>query len=395
MPRSTRPPSYRLHKARNCAVVTIDGRNHYLGSYHSPESFEKYNQLVARWSVNSQSIRPHTEQSDPSSLSINGLTLQYLDFASGYYVKHGKATGELDNIRCAVRVLKKLFGSTPAAAFGPKDLELVRQAMIEDQLGRKTINGRVGRLKRMFRWGTKEGLIPRGSYHALLAVEGLKRHRSAAKETGPVTTVPEKDVLATLSYVNPVVRAMAQVQELTGMRPQDVRNLRTCDVDMSGEVWVYSPWTHKTEHHDHVRKIAIGPIARVILEPFLKSKDPKSYVFSPRDAVMAVRAERSRLRKTPKTPSERKRTRKACPKRAPRVQYTKDAYAMAISRACSKAGVPSWSPNQLRHNCATKIRMLFGLDVAAAVLGHRLGTVTEIYAEADFRKAIDVMRQIG
>jgi hypothetical protein len=35
------------------------------------------------------------------------------------------------------------------------------------------------------------------------------------------------------------------------------------------------------------------------------------------------------------------------------------------------------------------------LDVAAAVLGHRLGTVTEVYAEADFRKAIDVMRQIG
>jgi integrase len=395
MPRSNCPPKYRLHKARNCAVVTIDGKNHYLGPYHSPESFEKYNRLVAGWSVNGQLTRPVGDQPNPSILSINGLTLRYLDFASGYYLKHGKPTGEVDNIRCAVRVLKKLFGSTPAAGFGPKDLELVRQAMIEAQLGRKTINGRVGRLKRMFRWGTKEGLVPPGSYHALLAVEGLKRHRTAAKETGPVTTVSEKHVLAALSHVNPVVRAMAQVQELSGMRPQDVRNLRTCDVDLSGDVWVYTPWTHKTEHHGHVRRIAIGPKAQAILKPFLRPDDPKSYVFSPRAAVMAVRAERRRLRKTPITPSERNRCRKSHRKRTFCVQYLKDAYALAIARACFKAGVPTWSPNRLRHNCATKIRTLYGLDVAAAVLGHRLGTVTEIYAEADFRKAIEVMREIG
>jgi hypothetical protein len=31
MPKKNSPPSYRLHKARNCAVVTIAGRNHYLG----------------------------------------------------------------------------------------------------------------------------------------------------------------------------------------------------------------------------------------------------------------------------------------------------------------------------------------------------------------------------
>ena len=45
------------------------------------------------------------------------------------------------------------------------------------------------------------------------------------------------------------------------MRPQDVRNLRTCDLDRHGEVWVHTPWTHKTEHHGHVRRIAIGPKA--------------------------------------------------------------------------------------------------------------------------------------
>ena len=41
------PPSYRLHKARNCAVVTINGRNHYSGPYGSPESYEEYNKKIA------------------------------------------------------------------------------------------------------------------------------------------------------------------------------------------------------------------------------------------------------------------------------------------------------------------------------------------------------------
>jgi hypothetical protein len=45
MPRK-KTPSYRFHKARNCAVVTIDGRDHYLGVYDSPESRERYHRLV-------------------------------------------------------------------------------------------------------------------------------------------------------------------------------------------------------------------------------------------------------------------------------------------------------------------------------------------------------------
>ncbi len=144
MPRTKGPPAYRLHKARQCAVVTIDGKNHYLGPYHSPESFERYSRLIAQWQLNSQASHPLIQPPKTSDLSINELILRYLEFATGYYVKNGKTTGEFDNIRCAVRVLRKLFGSTASAAFGPKDLELVRQAMIEERLGRKTINGRVG-----------------------------------------------------------------------------------------------------------------------------------------------------------------------------------------------------------------------------------------------------------
>ena len=49
MSHSRRQPSYRYHKARNCAVVTIDGRNRYLGPFDSPESHQEYARLIAEW----------------------------------------------------------------------------------------------------------------------------------------------------------------------------------------------------------------------------------------------------------------------------------------------------------------------------------------------------------
>jgi len=40
-------PTYRFHRAHKCAVVTLNGKNHYLGPWQSPESHEKYARLIA------------------------------------------------------------------------------------------------------------------------------------------------------------------------------------------------------------------------------------------------------------------------------------------------------------------------------------------------------------
>jgi hypothetical protein len=42
-----RIPTYRHHKARDYAVVSINGKDHYLGKYDSDESKEKYHRLIA------------------------------------------------------------------------------------------------------------------------------------------------------------------------------------------------------------------------------------------------------------------------------------------------------------------------------------------------------------
>jgi len=37
---------YRSYEARDCAVDTISGRDHYLGEFDSDESWEEYYRLV-------------------------------------------------------------------------------------------------------------------------------------------------------------------------------------------------------------------------------------------------------------------------------------------------------------------------------------------------------------
>ncbi len=73
---SVRVPSYRLHKPTRQAVVTLNGRDIYLGRYNSPESVAEYRRLIAEWSANDK--RTPARASD---LTVNELLLSYLQFA--------------------------------------------------------------------------------------------------------------------------------------------------------------------------------------------------------------------------------------------------------------------------------------------------------------------------
>jgi len=42
-----RLPAYRVHKGRNLAYMTIDGREHCLGRAHSPESHARYREALS------------------------------------------------------------------------------------------------------------------------------------------------------------------------------------------------------------------------------------------------------------------------------------------------------------------------------------------------------------
>ena len=147
MPRKKSPPKYRLHKARNLAVVTIDGKDHYLGPYGSPESHEAYARLLADWNCRhaTSSGNPGAAADRPAGpeLTVNELLLAYLRFAEDYYVSDGQPTKELTCMREAIRPVRQLYGLTAARSFGPLALKQVRRHMVDSGLSRKVINRRV------------------------------------------------------------------------------------------------------------------------------------------------------------------------------------------------------------------------------------------------------------
>ncbi len=81
--------------------------------------------------------------------------------------------------------------------------------------------------------------------------------------------------------------------------------------------------------------------------------------------------------------------------RSDRDRYDVTSYRQAIERACEKAGVPAYKPNQIRHTVGTKIRREIGLEASSAVLGHGDLTTTQVYAAKDAELARQTMEKIG
>jgi integrase len=82
--------------------------------------------------------------------------------------------------------------------------------------------------------------------------------------------------------------------------------------------------------------------------------------------------------------------------RADGERYTTRSYRRAIERACDAAGVPRFSPHQLRHLAAHRIRAKHGIDGARAMLGHSLASVTERYSrEVDRQTAAKIAAEMG
>jgi len=395
MPRKKSPPSYRLHKARNCAVVTIAGKNHYLGPYGSPKSREKYAQLIAEWARPGSSVEDLSE-TEAAGLSINELVARYWsEYVQVYYTQDGKPTDRQYHIRIAFRVLCGLYGSIPAREFGPRKLKAVRDEMIRQRVeergrvSRGYVNDHVGIIKRLFRWAVGEELIPVAVYQALKALESIRKGRDPrVTEAGRVLPAPDQAVQAVIGVVSPQLRTMIELQLLTGMRPDEVTIMRPRDIDRSGRVWQYRPESHKTEHLGFEKVVLLGPKAQVALSPWL-DRDPDTYLFDPREVVRA-KADESRRR------NKRKRTRRRTRRSRPiREHYDDESYCQAVTRACEKAGVARWTPGQLRHNAATRIRQQHGLEAARLILGHQSMATTEIYAEKDLGEAAAIMEKLG
>ncbi len=395
-------PSYRHHKPTALAVVTIDGRDIYLGPYKSAESRERYDRTIAEWLSAGRRLPPRRKEK--TVISIAELVRDFMLYAKSQYLKHGKETSTVSQFQNALKPMLALYGRTPACEFSPRCLKAVREHMIHESkkaghpLYRKTVNDRCWRIKHVFSWAVAEELMGPEVYQTLKPVKGIRKgRRRDVLESKRVPAVSPKDVEKTLPFLSEQIAAMVNLQLITGMRPGEVTIMRMVDIDREGEAWVYRPEVYKTEHlvedEDEERVVMLGPKAQEIVRRFFQMS-PTDYLFSPK-AAEDVRHKRQRLeRKSKVQPSQRNR-RKPNRTRPPGECYNVASYRRAIHRACKKAKAKRWSPNQLRHTCATLLRKKYGLDAARAVLGHSSVVVTQVYAEIDQAIAAKIMNEVG
>ena len=232
-------PRYRKHKASGQALVTIAGRDHYLGPHNSKASRLQYDRLISEWLLTG---RRDSFGASQSELTVAGLLHAFLDHAKGYYGEGAKS--EFFHYRRVARALKKLYVATAAASFGPLQFKTVRQRFVDEGCSRRYVNACMNRVARIFRWGAAESLIPATVPQALGMVDGLRRGRTEAPETAPILPVDDEAVAATLEHLPQVVADMVRVQKLTGARPAETCLMRPCDINQADEVWVYIPMKH-------------------------------------------------------------------------------------------------------------------------------------------------------
>jgi len=335
----------------------------------------------------------------PSAQRSQALTVTRL--VTGFMADHGALASDAErtHFRLAFAPLLATYGSTLAAEFGPKRLKAVRHSYVESgTLSRWTVNSYVKRVRQAFAWAVENELLPGGVLHALKAVRSISAKQGAAlglREPEKVSPAADEHVDAVLPLVSAQVAAIVQLMRLTGCRCDEIVQLRPCDVDRSQEPWIYRPEHHKTEHHGHDRRVLIGPQARAILRPWLlRSED--SRCFSPREAEQARREALARARTTPlgqgNVPGS---NRKRAPQREPGEMYSTPSVRRAIYRACEAAGVPRWSPHQLRHGAGTRFEREAGWDKARIVLGQQSVDVTAVYVERDMAAAAALVERIG
>jgi len=396
MPRKPGVPAYRRRvvRGREIAVVTLHDtttgkrQDFWLGEYGTPESRARYARLLATWESGGRRLPGRQSPLRPAAgPTVTEVMAEYWATMS----VRGYSSSHIAMIRSTLRRWREHFGRQPAAEITPAMLRNWR-ATIAYQVSADSACRATMIVLAMYRWAVSHDLVPVEVYQRLKTIEPLRRPKPKAVGPAPIDAVA-----AVRDCVPAQVRAMIDLQLLTGMRPGEVCAIRPCDIDMSGSVWLYRPETHKTAHRGHERVVYLGPQAQAVLRPFLIGRPTTAYCFSPAEAMAAWRAARHAARKTPISCGNRPGTnRKAEPRRQAGERYTTGSYARAIVRACARAGVQHWRPHQLRHNYATEVRKRYGLEAARILLGHCSALVTEaVYAERDQQAAMRIAAEIG
>ena len=313
--------------------------------------------------------------------SINQLADSWLRHCADYYrkPKTRRPTGEAASCETAVRPLRLVAGTINAETMTAAKLAEARRWLLGNTANsRKTINKKIGQTIRMFRWACdpEQAMLPEEVLGRLLALRPLAIGRTSAPETTGLCAIKRgqlTDVLAALAEppkrINPrrvprsvrlsrlQMMTMLELQAESGMRPGELCSMAMEYISphpVNPDVWVYRPYEHKAEHHGKKREVALYQADQNLIRRWMQ--------------VSGI--ETGRL-----------------------FSLTVTSYRQGVQRTLKRAGLPKWTPQQVRHFAGTELRRELGIDAAQAQLGHNNVRTTEIYAEVQNEAIIEKIRK--
>jgi integrase len=397
-------PAIRHHRRSGNARVRIGGIEHWLGPWGSADSRLRYDELIAAWIASGRkSVEAAKRQPPPAPAPVEVELPTSADVTVGELARSWIAAIERDRAGAhkrasdwngaiaAARALRSV-AAMPAKDFGPRALQDVRRRLVDTPFLRKRrlpdgsesfdaiprsrryVNDTVGRIRQLFNWAVGLELIPPERAYALSRVRALPV--GAGRETDRRTEVSAEIVEATLPHLTDEARALVLFIRWTGCRPSEAMRLRMADIhDRDRQTWRYRPPMHKTAHRGQQRDVPIGPQARSILERHAEGRAPEDYVFDPRRSLARVVSNGATI----------KLRRRASPRVGS--MFTSAAVRVAIQRAAAAAGVPAWTPYQLRYLRLREIRRDYGPEAARATAGHTRESMTAHYAPPSWEAA--------
>ncbi len=207
-------PAYRKHSSGSavCTVRLANGsrKEIILGTYGSADS-KREHLRICTLVTNNEGTFPTTAK----DLTVSEAVLAYVRFANLYY---GDGSSGLAKAKRSLRAVRKLFGGSSAADFGPKSFKTIQDQWVAEGYSRKTINGMTSSVKQAFRWMVSEEILPAETLHRLQSVTGLRIGRTAAIDLPPVKPADAADLDKALRFMPPMIAAICELQARSGAR---------------------------------------------------------------------------------------------------------------------------------------------------------------------------------
>ena len=294
-------------------------------------------------------------------------------------------------LQCCKSVISRGYASTLAADFGPRKLRDVRDGMVESGWAMSTINQRVGRIKKVFKWGVSSELVPPDVMHSIYSLSGIVAGDTSAPSPRAIKPIDWSRVEEIRPLLSDTVYQMLQVLWYTGMRPDNLCSLTMSQVIKKDEVWLYAPVQHKTKYKGKGLSITLGPKTQKILASCAGSRPASEYIFRPEDSVAWHAANNPKYCPWNDRELSAKFTPNTIRQAAIRAQAHKANMNVGSTLPTKadfiQAGWVPWTVYQLRHAAATELRQTYSIEHVRAYLGHATLSATEIYSEIDLTSA--------